>query len=468
MVEKVVGLKTASALLQRMQLAQKAGLRFEGARDLYKVFGYKTKLDDNDFLAKYQRQDITGRIIDAPADALWSNPPQVLVGGSEPEAWKQLVQKFNIWSAINRADKLCRLGAYSLLVFGLNGRGGKLDSTVTGRVSFEDLIWIKPFGARSINEMVLNSDPSSPNFGMPEKYKAVLLDPQSSDSKTNHFISTTDVIIHASRAIHIVENPLDNDIIGTPTIEKIFNLLDDLLKVAGGTAETYWLTADKGMQANIDKEMELDPEDAKALADEIDEYQHQLRRFIRTRGVDLKVLEAETPNPKEVFGMLISLISGSTGIPQRILLGSEAGQLASEQDRGNWAERLTERRKLFAEPRLLKPVITKLQILGIIEQGEITFKWPEAFIMSPLEASQTMAQTARAIGNISRQTGNKSPMQLTSRVEARTLIGLEGDLAESDLILPPVDPDSDTDTNTDPNAIEDGMTQVEKDKIAAE
>ena len=234
-----------------------------------------------------------------------------------------------------------------------------------------------------------------------------------------------------------MENPLEDEVFGIPIIEKVYNLLDDLLKVSGGTAETYWLTGNRGIQVDVDKEMEISPADAAALSTEIDEYMHQLRRFIRTRGVDMNVLESKPPNPKDVFSMIINLISGTTGIPTRILLGSEAGQLASEQDRANWAERIDERRDLFAEPNMLWPLVDLFQEVGLLSEGEVTFEWPSAFIQNPLEIGQTQAQTARAIGNISRQTGNKAPMQLTSRTEAREIIGLKGDLAEEDIIEPP-------------------------------
>lgn len=82
------------------------------------------------------------------------------------------------------------------------------------------------------------------------------------------------------------------------------------------------------------------------------------------------------------------------------------------------------------------PTVELLQTAGLLSEGEVEFTWPSAFIMSPLEEGMTMAQQARAIGNMSRQTGNKQTMQITSREEARNIIGLEGDLEESDIIEP--------------------------------
>ena len=107
---------------------------------------------------------------------------------------------------------------------------------------------------------------------------------------------------------------------------------------------------------------------------------------------------------------------------------------------------------MFAEPYILEPLADRLQEVGILDEGPIEFEWPSAFIQNPLEIGQTMAQRARAIGNISRQTGNKEPMQLTSVQEGREIIGLEGDLAEGD-VVDTTDPDeSDVELEADDTA----------------
>lgn len=432
-------LRQLSGLVERLQLANQAGLQFGGQRDLYEVFGYKKRLTANDFLGKYQRQDITTRMIDAPPAATWANPPAIVNTTIDSE-WTTIDRSVKMWTAMYRADRLARLNSFSILLFGFDDGSNLARPLNSDRVN--ELLYVRAIGARLINEMTFVSDRRSARFGLPETYKIQFDDPTTKSSSSGHITvkGVQDFDVHHSRVVHVVENPLEDQVFGTPIIEKVYNLLDDLLKISGGTAETYWLTGNRGLQANVDKDMEINPDDAAALSDEIDEYMHQLRRFIRTRGVDLQVLESKTPNPKEVFEMIVALISGTTGIPKRILVGAEAGQLASEQDRANWAERIEERRALFCEPSILEPTVDLLQSVGLLSEGEVEFKWPSAFIQNPLEKGQTMAQQARAIGNISRQTGNKTPMQLTSREEAREILGLEGDLDESDIMEVPEEP----------------------------
>lgn len=432
------GLHVLSGLISRAQLSSLAGLQFGGARDLYQVFGYKKNVDHEDYLAKYVRQDITTRIIDGPPAATWTNPPS-FEQETQNNEWIELDRKVNLWGAMYRADRLARLNTFSLLLFGFDDAGNMKSKLNPDNVN--ELLYVRAIGSRLVHEMDFVKNPRDPRFGFPEKYRIQFDDPNTKTSSRGHITvkGMNELEVHHSRVVHITENALEDEIFGIPIIEKVYNLLDDLLKVAGGTAETYWLTGNRGLQANVDKEMEINPDDAAALADEIDEYMHQLRRFIRTRGVELNVLDSKPPNPKEVFEMIIALISGTTGIPKRILLGSEAGQLASEQDRANWAERIEERRRLFCEPNMLEPTIDLLQGVGLLSEGEITFEWPDAFIQNPLEKGQTMAQIARSIGNISRQAGNKAPMQITSREEARAIIGLEGDLPEDEILEQPED-----------------------------
>lgn len=429
-------LQTLSALITRAQLGNLAGVQFAGNRKLYEIFGYKKHPTPEDFLAKYRRQDLVTRIIDAPAAAIWANPP-VIEDIALNDEWQALNRKVKLWNGLYRADRLARLNPYSILLCGFDD-GGDLSRKLNLNKS-KELLYVRAIGSRLVEEITFDSNNRSKRFGFPETYRIKFDDPtvKSSSNQASTVRAAKDLTVHHSRVVHIVENPLEDEVFGIPIIEKVYNLLDDLLKVSGGTAEMYWLAGNRGIQVNVDKEMEINPDDAAALADEIDEYMHQLRRFVRTRGVDMNVLESKPPNPKDVFSMIINLISGTTGIPTRILLGSEAGQLASEQDRANWAERIDERRDLFAEPNMLWPLVDLLQEAKVLKEGDVVWDWPSAFIQNPLEIGQTQAQTARAIGNISRQTGNKIPMQITSRLEAREIIGLEGDLAEEDIFEQP-------------------------------
>lgn len=387
-----------------------------GRRDLYNVFGYTANVTYDMRFLKYLRQDVAARIVDAPALALWTNPPTI-TSNSEPwnTLWDDLIARYNLYSAIERADKLAGIGRYSLLLIGYND-GMPLDQPVNTRSltqKKEKILYIQPYSERTAQIESYNLDSRSDEFMKPLMYrinpmdeyvigfdrKAVIRNPSSGTPHNQSFG------VHASRIVHVAENILENGIFGSPRMERVYNILDDLLKVTGGSAETFWLVANRGLHIDIDKDMEIDKQDAEDLKAEIDEYENQLRRVIRTRGTKINSLGSDTPDPTGVFKVLISMLSGATGIPNRILIGAEAGQLASEQDRANWADRIDERRASWGNPHVLFPVIKKLTRAGYLpseESTEITVDWPNAFKMSPLENAQTSAQHARSATNFAK------------------------------------------------------------------
>lgn len=401
-------LRTLGQMISRSNLAGVMGQRFSGLRDYYATFGYLTTITYRDMLAKYLRQGVAARIVDAPAQAIWDNPPQVISNDDEwNAAWQRLVTKHHLWQALLKADKLAGLGRYSCVFIGFRGAGSPetaVKAPNTGNL--REVLYFQVYSQQSANIDKIDGDTSSENYMMPEIYS---LQPIQSDLEGVPVAlpkgGLNAIKAHRSRVLHIAENTLENEIYGTPRLERVFNDLDDMLKVSGGTAEAYWLTVNRGIQVDVDKEMDLTPEDAADLSTEIEEFQHQLRRFIRTRGVSIKNIGADIPRPKETFEMLVSLISGATGIPRRNLIGAEAGQLASEQDRANWAERITARRTEFAEPTVLFPLISMLTNAGALPRKEglqITFNWPDAFHLNPLEKAQKAAQHARSATNFAK------------------------------------------------------------------
>lgn len=411
-----------STYLSRMMLALRAGLMFQGARDVYNVFGYTRIITWQHLHERYLRQDIAGRLVDLPAKALWTAPPTLEGPAELVKAWNDLVANGEIWSEILRADMILGFDEYAVLVFGLPGEIETAPQTKGNKIFF-----IRAVAGHNAQIKQLNSDMTSADFGNPIAYQLSL---------TGEDTSSLSKTVHADRVVHLVnEDPLDR-LKSAPRLVRVNNLLDDLLKVAGGSAETFWLTANRGMQADIDKDMEIDAADAAALSDELEEFQHQLRRFVRTRGVKINNLGTDVADPTGVFRVIISLLSSASGIPQRILIGAEAGQLASEQDRANWSYEVDRRRKYFGEPCVLRPIVRKLQKVGILPMTDesFTFKWPEAFLMSPLEKGQAMAQQARAVANLSRQGQLGAPV--TSVEEARVICGLPREMPSGDTPVP--------------------------------
>jgi hypothetical protein len=107
-------------------------------------------------------------------------------------------------------------------------------------------------------------------------------------------------------------------------------------------------------------------EDEDDLQDQLDEYEHNLRRFLIARGMDIQSLETQVSDPANHVDIQIQMISAQTGIPKRILTGSERGELASTQDITSWYSLLQARRENYNNSQILRPFIAKCQSFGVL------------------------------------------------------------------------------------------------------
>lgn len=431
-----------SVLTERMRaLGGLFASTFLGNRNLYNVFGYHGQVTSRMMMGKYARQDISARIVEAEPNATWAYPPE-LEGVTDDfvTEWKRMLVEHKLMGKFSRADKICGMARYSVLLVGYDD-GAAPDLPV--RTSRKNkIVYVQPYSEENAQVVEWENDPKNPRFGLPKTYQispADATETSAGGASVNRrgagqilhkgFIIQPFKVDH-TRILHVAENVLEDSVYGYPRMLRIYNLLDDLIKTVGGSAETFWLTSNRGLQVDVDKDMDFKGADAEALAEEIDEYMHNLTRVIRTKGVKVNNLGSDVADPRGTFGVIVSLLSGATGIPQRILLGSEAGQLASEQDRANWAGRIEERRNLFAEPTILEGFI-RMQVMNnalpSIDAFEaIKYVWPDAFRQNPLERAQTNAQQARSLANVSKALSDNRPA--VTLEEGRNIIGVEGDV----------------------------------------
>ena len=433
----------------RRALGRIFGTTHAGKRDMYEEFGYRDELSFDDYYFKFRRQNIARRIINLPANATWSggvglaSSENLQISNSD---WNKLLRHSKLVNVFKRADKLAGLGPYAIIVLGFDDSASL--ETPLREGGAKKLQYVQTFSSKSAEIFEFDTSTSSPRFGLPNMYLIRSKSDQSQQHTTSAVtIPEKEIKIHHSRVIHVAEDLLENDVYGTPRLEAVYNDLDDLLKVSGGTAETYWLTANRGIQADIDPDIDADSSEMEKLEDELDRYIHRISRVVKTRGVELKNLGTDTLSPREPFDIIISLIAGTTGIPQRILLGSEAGHLASEQDRTNWATRITERREEYAEPIILRPTLERLNYAGVLRLPDIDnldFLWRDPFEMSPLEKGQAMAQTARAAINLSKQLERPEGNILT-RNECRSILNFSDANPDADPDASNSSPASETD-----------------------
>jgi len=376
-------IKIYSAIVGRMMLATKLGIQFDGKRDLYKALGYKSgPLTFDDFYAKYVRQDIAKAVIDRPVQATWSGPLE-LIETNEPKdtefekAWKDLNRKLKLKTLLARVDKLTGIGRYGVLLLGFDDVKKPDDFQIPliagGK---KKLLYLKPFGEKTAKIFNYEADTKNERYGKPLHYQVDVMDMATQKSES--------VMIHYSRVIHILDDNLESEVFGTPRMEPIFNRLCDIEKIMGGDAEMFWRSARPGFKSKTDPDYTMTNETKEDLLDQLDEYENDLRRFLTLEGVDVNALTQTIADPSPHMDTQLKGISAETGIPLRILTGSERGELASSEDRGEWLTYVQTRRDEHAEPRILRPMVDRFIELGVLPTPEVDYsvKWADLFSIS--------------------------------------------------------------------------------------
>jgi hypothetical protein len=355
----------AMSVAMRSRLAAFLGFSHQGQRDLYTQFGYPRDLLSEQLMAMYLRNDIANRIISAFPAATWRDQPVIRdeAGDSAEqdsqsyspfvEAVEDFFEAHQIMHYVERADRLASIGRFGVMLIGTQD-GLKLDQPWEPRKS--KLLYLSPFADTSITINSFDTNVRSPRFAKPLTYT---LQQGSLEGQGRASVSKS-LHVHWTRVIHIAEKLDQDEVYGVPRLMPVFNRLMDLEKVIGSGAETFWLNARPGLGITTDPEAIIDAAGLQDMKDQANEYDHQLRRILAFQGANIQQLSAQVADPKPNVETLLDVISGCVGIPKRILIGSERGELSSKQDENNWSERIGERRRGFATPSILQPLVTRL------------------------------------------------------------------------------------------------------------
>jgi hypothetical protein len=393
--EALRALAVTSVIAGRSKLAARLGKQFGGNRDIYEACGYRRELLFADYYNMYTRQDIARRVVDAYPDATWRGDPSVSeTEDPEPttfeETWAETVKRVKLYHYLKRLDRAAGIGHYACLFLGFAGRGVS-QSFAKEVTSAKSLRYVQVYTENQAKPKTWETKKSSDRYGKPLTYEFAM-------GNASKGSGSKSVEVHWTRVIHVADGALTNDLIGTPRQECVFNRLEDLMKITGGSAEGIWQGGFGGISFEADEDADLEPQDVDDLEDEISKYMHGYQRYLRLQGMSAKQLKANVANPKEHAAIQVQMISAATGIPQRILTGSERGELSSSKDQDNFNNRVEERREDFAEPMVLVPIIERLQMVGILDENvDPIVEWPEMNAISEKDRANNAKTWAEAI-----------------------------------------------------------------------
>lgn len=389
-------IQTLAALVGRASLASRMGVQYGGDRKIYESLGYPTtEITYEDFAAKYERQDIAKAIINRPVQYTWKGPIQLKKIGEEEsgieEAWKEMDKRLKLRSKFVRLDKLSSLGKYGALLMGFDDVGERADfKKPVNAEGSRKLLYVKPLGQghARISKFVANT--RDPRYGLPELY-----DIQYSE---NDLSSSIVVEAHHTRVVHVTTELMESEVYGVPVLQAVWNRLLDLEKLIGGSAEMFWRGARPGYQGKIRDDYTLPPEVEEILQDQFDEFEHNLRRILTLEGVDIETLESQVADPANHVDVQVQMISAVTGIPKRILTGSERGELSSAQDVISWYSHIQTRREEHAEVNILRPFVERCMKYGALPMEEdYIVEWSDLFSASEKDKAEVGRVRAMAV-----------------------------------------------------------------------
>ena len=419
-------MQVMSELVNRVNLANTLGKQYGTDRDIYTALGYPKDIEYDDYYTKYKRQDIAGAIIKRPVESTWKGEVNLSDSNQDDDKfeiqWKSLMQDLKLKKKFIRTDKLACIGRYSCILLGFNDVvDAELDfqkPVVKGRNL--KLIYLNVCAENNAVIKELETDSFNKRYGLP-KFYTITISSGENDTKS--------ITVHYSRIIHIIGKSIDDDIYGEPVLMRVWNRLMDLEKLNGGSAEMYWRGAYPGFTADVDKEYTAPADLATTLEDQIKQYEHNLTRVLVNEGVDIKALQQQVSSPKDAVDVQLQMISAETGIPKRILVGSERGELSSTQDKDSWTTLIQTRREEQAEEQIIKPFVETMMEYGILEtKEEWRVEWSELNVMSDKDRAEIGKTRSETIKNYAHEP--MAPEVMPPAMFLKHILGLPPEVVE--------------------------------------
>jgi len=277
--------RVVSALLGRIDFASRFSRTYKGKRDLNEALGYPDTKDltFDYYYNKYDRNELAAAVIDRPVNKTWDGDLMIIEENKKKEEsklskeWELLNEQLKVKKNLVRLDKLSGIGEFGVLLFGFSDVKDTEDfKTPVGGIKLK-LNYIKPLSQSEVTINEWETDTSNERYGLPKVYTLTV--------GAAGVTTTKNIEVHHSRVLHITAGSLTSDVYGRPRLKPIINRLLDYEKVLGGDAEMFWRGARPGYTALSKDNYEMDTATKDALHEELDMYEHDLRRIITGQGI---------------------------------------------------------------------------------------------------------------------------------------------------------------------------------------
>ena len=412
--------------------------------DYFEEFNHKKILEYSDYKQLYDRFGLAARIVEIFPDYIWSNDITVFNPDEDENNPNSLKNKFKLLSKNSKLKLLSNLrlidimlgySRFAVLFIGIKGEPS-LDKEIKKELKgIDDLIYFEALDESSIefNKQDIETNTQSERYGYPKRYKI----------KRNNLDGTqNEEFIHHSRIIHFKEKGSGDRLIGKPRLNRFYNALEDLYRTDGASNQSLYLNGRGGLLIQA-KEGACFTDEGSTQA-EIDHlrlsveklYRKSNEKYIISSNFDVRPLQFPVINPKETTDNTIKLLAGALGIPTRILLGSERGELASTQDAGFFISTVKHRQRNFCEEEILHPTITRFMELGILPKSDYEINWSDLVTIKQSERAEIVSKSLQALDLLYR---NPSIEEGVNAAQIFDLLGLDYNKENVDRIRDEID-----------------------------
>lgn len=377
------------------------------------------RLTIEDYKKMYDREAVAARVVEVEPVESWQVQPEIFETEDPKQEtefekrWDSLGSQLRgnewfksekgspVWEYLLRVDKLSGIGAYGILLIGIDD-GKELEEEAEFGRSERKLTFLRAFDQSLVQITRYDHDVNSPRFGQPIEYSVSFSDMTNVEPTEGTPLVTKKV--HWTRIIHVADNKGSSEIFAVPRQRPVFNRLLDIRKLYGGSAEMYWKGAFMGLSFETHPQLGGDVPDLKdpifiaAMKSQIENYENGLQRHLSTSGMTIRSLAPQVEDPTSQIDAQIKAICIEKGIPKRVFEGSERGELASSQDNRAWHSRLKGRQNTYLTPFVVAPFVNRLINLGVLpEPKEYFARWPDLDTLTDLEQATVAVQRTEAL-----------------------------------------------------------------------
>lgn len=405
-----------NALMSRADLIKSL---MEPRRDIYDECGYPATggISASDYRELYDRMAIATRVVEVMPQESWCVSPQLVevddVEDHEPtafeqawvEAGKSLTVQEKSWlesekthpllDYLQRIDVMSGICSYGVMLLGFDD-GKPLQAPVEYKKGM-GLLYVRVFDETLAKISKYETDETNRRFGRPIEYTLTLHDSAGTDTIAT--LPTKEVAVHWTRVIHVADNLGSSELFAVPRIRPVLNNILALQKIYGASAEGYWRSSFPGL--SIESHPQLQGEvkiDRDAMKDQLEQYQNTLQKYLLLIGLTAKPIAPQVVDPTPEVDVQITAICVEMGIPKRIFMGSERGELSSGQDAKAWNGRLMRRQTRYITPRLIAPLVDRLIWVGALpEPASYSIRWPNLDALTEEEKAKVAQLRADAM-----------------------------------------------------------------------